>query len=135
MVDSRVATHQCLKNFKPHPGMEHKGDIQWIPNSEILSIDGRDVLLGGVVEYWPTRGHLWSFPSADIRKEDWVPIVRYLKKRIAQRNYLRLEASVALGFQEGYRLLWALGFNHEYVMHHYYPDGTDAILFVRYGNG
>lgn len=135
MVDSRIATHDCCKRFAPHPDVEHKGDLLWVPNSEILSIDGRDVFMGGVIEYWPTRGHLWSFPGADLKKTDWVPIVRYLRKRIEERNYLRLEAVVVSGYEAGYRLLWALGFEHEYVMNKYYPDGSDAILFVRYGHG
>lgn len=134
MVVSRKATPDCYKNFKVNLGVEHKGELFFVPDSEVLSIDGRDVFIGGVFEYWPTRAHLWSFPGANLQRSDWVPIVRYLKKRIAEKNYLRLEAAVVSGFENGYRLLWALGFEHEYLMQKYYPDGTNAILFVRYGH-
>ena len=79
MVVSRTATFECFKNFKPHLDVDHKGGLFFVPDSEILSIDGRDVFMGGVVEYWPTRGHLWSFPGAELKKTDWVPIVRYLR--------------------------------------------------------
>lgn len=135
MVESRVATHQCFEAFNPHPDVEHKGKLTWVPDAEVLSIDGRDVFLGGCVKFWEGRGFLWSFPSRDIKKSDWIPVTRYLLARIEKANYRRLEASVALGFHNGYRLLFALGFEAEYVMQKYYPDGSDGLLFVRYGNG
>ena len=134
MVDNRIATRKDFKNFRPHQDVELKGSLQYVSGAEVLSIDGRDVFLGGAVEYWPTRAHLWSFPSADLNKKDWISIVRYLLRRIEEKNYARLEATVVVGFEEGYRLLWALGFKHEHVLKRYYQDESDAILFVRYGD-
>lgn len=96
-----------------------------------LSLDGRVLGCGGVVEYWKGRGEAWAFFSRDCKKE-------FLAITLATRRFLkicptrRIEAAAEVGFDAGKRWLETLGFTpaSPWPMKAYKPDGADCFLYA-----
>jgi hypothetical protein len=95
-------------------------------------LDGEEVLLvGGVLRLWEGRATAWAFLSKKIGHR-FVKLHRLVKRYFDTLDYGRIEAEVAFDFPEGHRWIRLLGFELENArMRKFFPDGTDAALYVR----
>lgn len=95
-------------------------------------LDGDEVvMIGGVLELWPGRGSAWSFMAEGIGHR-FTQVHRMVKKYFDALDIKRLEAEVGFDFPQGHRWMKMLGFHIENPrMQHYFPDGTDAVMYVR----
>lgn len=96
------------------------------------AIEGdRVVGCAGVLELWKGRAAAWAFLAGDLGRK-FVPFHRAVKRFLAVAEYSRIEAEVALDFDEGHRWARILGFELENPrMRKYFPDGSDAALYVK----
>lgn len=101
-------------------------------NSITIMIDGSPMFCGGVTEYWPGRGQLWSVFSED-SKNHFIMVfrsIRRLLKYLLDERFKRIEMSVDYGFIQGIRRANLLGFTLEVVRaKSYLPGGGDATLY------
>lgn len=92
--------------------------------------NGQIIMIGGLIPIWEERAQVWALIAGDLRS-NMIPIHRAVKKFLAKAPYRRIEATVDIGFKEGYRWLKMLGFEIEGYMKAYRPDGGDMMLFAR----
>lgn len=96
------------------------------------SIGGKTVVCGGVTQYWPGRGHIWTMFSEE-SKVCFVPVFRgirrFLKDQLKE-NFHRIEVSIPCDFSQGRRRAELLGFRLECgFAEKYMSDGADAALY------
>lgn len=96
------------------------------------AMDGDRVIgCAGVLELWKGRAAAWAF-LADGMGRQFVTLHRAVKRFLDVADYGRIEAEVALDFEEGHRWAHMLGFELENPrMRKYFPDGSDAALYVK----
>ena len=101
--------------------------------SRTITIDGKPVLCGGVIEYWPGRGEIWALIDKNTKK-DFVAIHRATMAFLDECPHNRLEAVVVADFDAGKRWIGMLGFRLETPepMKAYCPNGADAYLYARF---
>lgn len=94
-------------------------------------VDGKIVAICGVAEIWQGRAVCWAFFSNDAKTH--MVFVTKLCRDILQRfpEYDRLEATVEVDFKEGQRWMNILDFEEEGILHKYFPNGNDAIMYAR----
>ncbi len=93
--------------------------------------DKKVLCCGGVTEYWPGRGECWCTFTKDCKKE-FVAIHRVALRLFDMYPGNRIEASVAINFNEGHRWIKALGFKLDAAcLKKYLPDGGDVSLYSR----
>jgi len=91
---------------------------------------GTIIAIGGLIPLWENRAQAWMLIAGDL-KTNMIGLHRGVKKFLAKAPYRRIEATVDIGFKEGYRWLKMLGFEIEGYMKAYRPDGGDMMLFAR----
>jgi len=94
---------------------------------------GEPMVCGGITEYWPGRGHLWTV--LDARSKDcFIPVFRGIKSWISGtlvKDFHRIEVSIPCGFRLGCRRAEMLGFRLECgYAEGYLPGGEDAAVYV-----
>lgn len=104
------------------------------PMAKTLLIDGRPVVAGGVLEYWPGRGEAWAIFDRDCKKE-FITILNCVKRFLTLCPLKRIEAVVDFEFEAGHRFIKALGFEVEAPrLKKYRPNGGDSVLYARVVN-
>lgn len=94
-------------------------------------VDGKVVLVGGLVEVWAGRAILWSYVASDAGRY-MTRLTRGVLRFIEASGHKRIEAYVDTGFAAGARWAHMLGFHMETArMAAFFPDGRDAALFAR----
>lgn len=92
---------------------------------------GKVLCVGGVTEYWPGRGECWCTFTKDC-KEEFVLIHRVALRLFESVPVRRIEASVAINFNEGHRWIKALGFTLDApLLKAYLPGGGDVALYSK----
>lgn len=93
---------------------------------------GEILAVAGITYQWENRGLVWSFISEAVG-EHFVSFHKEVKRKIAefQKECIRLEMTVDVGFSEGHRWAKLLGFSVEGYMRAYRPDGGDVIMYSR----
>ncbi len=94
--------------------------------------NGRILLIGGIVNIWPGRSEVWSVLGIGSEKQ-MLSLTRVARKTLNLSFVKRLESYCLSGFSQGERWLKILGFQHEATLRKYYPNGSDAELYVRIG--
>ena len=85
----------------------------------------------GVISPWPGRGMMWALFSEEIGR-CWVGVHWFARRFIRDCGVRRLEATVAVEFQNGHRWVRQLGFTREIErMEGYLPTGGAASLYSR----
>lgn len=116
-------------------------NLNWMPVDQAVqlervvaftALDGDEVLAcAGVLELWEGRGAVWAFLSENIGHR-MVAVHRAVRRYFDVLDFRRLEAEVAIDFEQGHRWMRLLGFELESPrMRSYFPDGSDAALYVR----
>jgi hypothetical protein len=90
----------------------------------------RILICGGIIETYPKHGIVWGL-LAPIPRVWMLPIHYGVKRFISAREWVRLEATVELGFAQGCRWLELLGFKREGEMPGYGLAGETHIRFGR----
>lgn len=94
-------------------------------------VDGKVILVGGLIEVWAGRAILWSYVAADAGKY-MARITRGVLRFMEASGHRRIEMYVDANFAAGVRWAQLLGFHREAPkMAGFFPDGRDAILFAR----
>jgi hypothetical protein len=93
---------------------------------------GRILLIGGVVNIWPGRSEVWSVLAKGSEKQ-MLMLTKIARNTLELSFVKRLESYCLSGFSQGERWLKILGFQHEATLKSYYPNGSDAELYVRIG--
>ncbi len=97
----------------------------------IRKSDGKVLCCGGVTEYWPGRGEGWCVFTKDCKKE-FVAIFRAAASVFDFYPGRRVEAAIAVNFNEGHRWIKGLGFKLDApLLKSYLPDGGDVSLYSR----
>lgn len=116
-------------------------NLNWMPIDQAVqleqvtsftALDGDEVLAcAGVLELWPGRGAAWAFMAEGVGKR-MLSVHRAVRRYFDVLDFRRLEAEVAVDFEQGHRWMRLLGFELESPrMRGYFPDGSDAALYVR----
>lgn len=84
----------------------------------------------GLIPQWENRAMAWALISGEAGKH-FLSIHRAVKRTFAMHPYRRIETTVAMNFEEGYRWADLLGFEREGLMRKYVPNGDDCYLYAR----
>lgn len=93
-------------------------------------IDDMVLACAGLIPQWENRTMAWALIASEAGKH-FVSIHRAVKRTFAMHPYRRIETTVNVGFEEGYRWANLLGFEREGLMRKYLPDGGDCYLYAR----
>ena len=96
------------------------------------AFEGGEVLgCGGILEYHPERALIWSYVSANAGRH-FLKVHRAVSQFLDTTTYKRLEAEVAVDFENGHRWVRMLGFEVETPRaRNHMPEGGDATIYVR----
>lgn len=96
-----------------------------------VTIDGEVKGCAGVVPVWHGFGQCWAVISQDIGCFGLLGFTRVVARYLRASQVRRLETTVSANFEPGHRWMRTLGFRQEtpHPMRHYFPDGSDAILY------
>lgn len=99
-------------------------------------VDGVPVGCCGINLFWPGVGEAWMMLSPGVlehKKELHWLIKTNIARVQKQLGLHRLQATVKADFDRGLRWMRALGFEIEGVLRGYGMDGSDYVMFARYG--
>lgn len=100
-------------------------------NSFTGLVDGKPIIVGGLVELWQNRALLWSFVDQSAGKH-FVAVHRATMRFLEAQTYRRIEAECDFDFAPGHRWLKKLGFVLEAPrMRAFRIDGGDSALYAR----
>lgn len=125
------AWHLELLGYRDHGLPQQTADL--LESLDSVSIlEGKTYLFcGGISEYWPGRGHVWSVFNPESKK-NFVPLYRAIQGLLKDRQgrYSRIEMSVDYGFTVANRRARLLGFKLEIERaRKYHPGGRDASIY------
>lgn len=89
------------------------------------------IAAAGVYPIWPGRACAWALLSEDARKH-MVAIVRHMRLVLNTFPALRIEMTVAAGFQQSHKLARLMGFTCETPngMTYFFPDSKAGYLYA-----
>jgi hypothetical protein len=113
-----------------YASVDHYRKLAATPSIALL--DGHNVLMcGGAFEIWPGRAVAWALLAESIGHR-MTACVRHVRRFFDEINAPRVEMDVAVDHEEGHRFARLLGFELETPRARvYYPDGSDAAIYVR----
>ena len=84
----------------------------------------------GIAPVWKGRGHVWIIFNEE-SKENFVPVIRGLRKFLKEHPCRRIEVSMATHLEFAKRRARMLGFTEETpIARKYTPDGQDCSIFT-----
>jgi hypothetical protein len=111
---------------------EHWMRVQAEGPAFTLLDDEQVLFIGGAVTPWPNRHVLWSVFSRHACSR-MITIVRGTARFIEQLGLKgRCEIAALASFVPAQRLARMLGFHGEHVAERFFPDGSNAIIYVRF---
>jgi hypothetical protein len=118
----------------------------WLGQTIVESTYGRDLLAGGpcfsavldnevlccagLVHIWEGRAQAWSLFSANAGRR-FVSIFRAIASFLSIQDVRRIEALVAVDFDQGHRMIEMLDFKREGTLIKYFPHGGDCVMYGR----
>lgn len=100
------------------------------PCYSLVDEDGGVYACSGLAKQWENRASAWALISTEAGKHFYM-IHKAVRRGILLHHFRRIEATVDVGFEQGYRWMKLLGFEYEGRMRAYTPDGRDCDLFAR----
>jgi len=96
-------------------------------------LHGQVLACAGIQIPWPGLGEAWAVIAPEGRR--YPRYVHFavrsgMRRLIAEHGLRRVEATVALDFDEGHRWVTLLGFVEDGIADGYLPDGGDAMRYV-----
>lgn len=132
---SQLMEQEATQYLRAYLTPAHIAALEQSPHSMTGLADGRVVICGGVVEYWPNRGEAWAIIDQNC-KEHFTAIHNAVKRFFEVCPLRRIEAAVDIGFEAGHRWMRLLGFELEApVLRAYRPEGGDCSLYARVKHG
>lgn len=92
--------------------------------------DGLPLACAGLVPLWAGRAYAWALLDQDAGPH-LLAVTRAIRSRLDRSAWRRIEMAVAVDFPAGERWARLLGFGLECRARAYFPDGGDALIFVR----
>jgi hypothetical protein len=86
--------------------------------------------IGGAIEVWENRAHLWLFIDPACRKR-FFQIHNAVNRYINALPFRRVEAIVEVDFAEGNRWMPLLKFEREGILRAYGVDGKDMVMYSK----
>lgn len=121
LASSPVAYTFCRREIAS-PG----GDgVEWI------------VACAGIVRVCPWIGSAWAFVSANVSRRDILTFTRVVNDVLEESlrtTMHRIETSIPVGFDQGFKWARLLGLHREGLMRRYDPNGQDHWLYARVRN-
>ncbi|KKN70120.1 hypothetical protein LCGC14_0434450 [marine sediment metagenome] len=95
-------------------------------------LDGKILMVGGVMMKWEGVGEVWAFMTEDVR-DNLIESYRCLHEMfdvlIKEKQLRRVEASSRADFLPGQNMLEHLGFEYEGCKRKHSRDGTDVYIY------
>lgn len=113
---------------------EYGRELSKMPIAVTAWDDGTPVAMFGIQHLWHGRALAWAF-MADSLGTSLITITRKCRKLMAESGYRRIEMHVEADFGAGERWASLLGFKKEAELSRFFPDGSDATMWVRLNNG
>ncbi len=99
-------------------------------------VDGKIWAIGGYVVLWPGVGEIWMMTAKDFK--DRITEMKALfvirtkvQQFIDDGDLRRTQAVIRADFPQAIKMIEFLGFQREGYFREYYPDGCDAIPYVK----
>lgn len=127
---ARIKLQPCQREGASYATDAHYRKLARTPAFTLL--DGDEVLMcAGAIPVWPGRSVCWAMLAESIGHR-MVHCVRQAVRFMHELQKGRYEMDVEMGHAEGGRLARAMGFSVETErMVSYYPNGNDAVMYVR----
>ena len=100
-----------------------------------LMEDVKPLLCCGAFEMWRDRAYLWAALGSRVNAKIFPRVFSYAKAWIENLPFKRLEAAVDCNFENGHRLVRALGFECEAPRMRAFVPGFDHALYARVKGG
>jgi hypothetical protein len=101
------------------------------PYSAVALVDGKPVMVGGLVFYWDGRGRIWSMFTS-VGKHEFISVFRLMKKYIENLTVKRIEMDVPCHEEKFKKRAELLGFTkYAERARCYNAFGEDCTLFER----
>lgn len=99
--------------------------------------NNKPIAIGGISNLWDGVCEAWMIASQDIRSHMFYvckQVRKYLTKQVKLMNILRLQAVVSADNSDVYNFATKfLGFKYEGYLHNYGMDGSDQLMFAKWG--
>jgi len=95
---------------------------------------GEPIVSGGIIELWKGVADIWLIIADNSTKHKFFlikNIKRHLENTIAQRQYVRIQATVREDFKIGMKFAELFGMKQEGLMEKYGLDGKNYFRYVR----
>ena len=140
-MEFRQATQEDLAYVRQNP---FEGAIKNYPYMEVpddntycVIYDSAIVAVGGLQVPWEGRGQFWLILTDECKKSGihglraLYAIKEKIEELVERNNVHRAEASIRPDFPKAIAMIESLGFKRKCLMEQYWPDGTDAYLYVK----
>lgn len=125
---SQVVDLMCSKDVVSGDAFSNSG-----PAITGMSDDGEVIFCAGSVKQWENRHIVWSIMSRKAGRHMFGIIKAIKRMSSLYVGAGRLEVVVRADFPEGCRLVERFfGFTRHHYEEKFLPDGSDAVIFVRY---
>ncbi len=95
-------------------------------------LDGRIMMVGGIMMKWEGVGEAWAFMTEDVRNnliESYRCLTEMFDVLIKEKQLRRVEASARADFLPGQNMLEHLGFEYEGCKKQHSRDGIDVFIY------
>jgi hypothetical protein len=97
--------------------------------------NGKVLVIGGVIQFWPGVGEAWMMVSPEGRKKG-LTLFRhmegFLKYCFAEHRFHRIQASIVTTHKEAHKCVMRLGFIPEGMMVRYGPNMENYMRYARF---
>ena len=99
--------------------------------------NNKPIAIGGISNLWVGVCEAWMIASQDIRSHMFYvckQVRKYIEEDIKRMNIKRLQAVVSANNNDVYNFATKfLGFKYEGYLHNYGMDGSDQLMFAKWG--
>ena len=99
--------------------------------------NNKPIAIGGISNWWVGVCEAWMIASQDIRSHMFYvckQVRKYIEEDIKRMNIKRLQAVVSANNNDVYNFATKfLGFKYEGYLHNYGMDGSDQLMFAKWG--
>lgn len=95
-------------------------------------IDGKIIMVGGILPIWDGVGEVWAYITEDVRKnliESYRCLSDMFDVLIKEKQLRRVEAHSRADFPAGQNMLEHLGFKYEGCKEQHTRDGIDVYMY------
>ncbi len=127
-IEKRIwfATHEPLKSMERQAGMG--------PCITLMS-GGRPFVSWGIILLTKTSAEMWLAADEELLRANSRPFLRIARRTLDDigpaMGLLRVQFTIAKGYDDGIRFAEWLKFEHEGTLRRFAPDGSDCLMYSR----